>query len=208
MIKASDDRLLNERQRADKIVKYTVPKSNKKFSYRRISWDKYMRNEYDGFFSVRSSIIPLTTIDDKLYWLLGSFHDYPRYILADFGGGCVINQGRERSRQSPFSCAITEVHEESKGLLTQPILKMIGSLNSDDFQIYEGKNYNTKEKLYFFFIPLFYNDIAEIPNIFNNSPDIKEKLGPLDFYLESDIYDKKYLTTYNLTNFIDYLKKL
>lgn len=218
----TDDRKLSESMKKQNIAHYTIPRT--KYEYATISWDDYMRNVYDGYVTIRSSIIPVTTIESKTHWLLGSFHDYPKYICMDFGGSCVLKEGRERNRQSPFGCAMAELHEEGKGLLTQVILRSIGVLSVDKLHIYVGKtsqqadpslskpNERTKnvpkkieEKVFFFFVPVDYEEIKAIINIFNDTPDINEKLGPLGLYSETDIFSRKILTTHHLTDFINNL---
>lgn len=205
MKKWTDDRNLSSEEKAKKIKRYTQPK--KRFKYNRISWDSYIRDEYDGYQTERSSFIPVTRINYQTYWLLGSFHDYPKEICMDFGGSCLLRQGKERNRQSPFGCAISELHEESKGLLTQNILKNIGILKKDSFHIYVGKDSLSKIKVFFFFIPFDYNETKNLINTFNTTPDVKEKLGPMDIYLEKDILNQKCLTTNYLTDFVNFLKK-
>lgn len=199
----NDERKLSQQEREKNIIKYTRPKV--RYEYSMISWNDYIGNKYDGYATVRSSIIPVTTINDETYWLLGSFHDYPGYICTDFGGNCVFKDRKEKNRQTPFGCAITEVHEESKGLLTQTMLKNIGMLDEDKFHIYVGKSNRPDEKVFFFFVPIDYEEAKAIIYIFNNSPNIDEKFGPLDLYKEKDIFEGKILTTHNLTDFVDNL---
>ena len=203
MRKWTDDRKLSTKEKDKKIIKYTQPKI--KYEYSTITWDDYMRNKYDGYKTIRSSIIPIASINDKTHWLLGSFHDYPRYICMDFGGSCIIEEGREINRQFPFGCAINELHEESKGLLTQVILKNIGITDPNQLHIYVGKARRPETKVFFFFVPVDYEEIKSIIDIFNSTPDIDEKLGPIDFYSEEDIFTSKILTTHHLTDFIDNL---
>jgi hypothetical protein len=219
----TDDRKLSESMKKRNIAHYTVPRT--KYEYTTITWNEYMRNVYDGYVTTRSSIIPVTTIESKTYWLLGSFHDYPRYICMDFGGNCVMKEGRETNRQSPFGCAITELYEESKGLLTQTILKSIGVLDLTQLHIYVGRTKDSKivdsvrpnpserktvqknigEKVFFFFVPVDYEEVKGIINVFNNTPDVDEKLGPIDLYSETDIFSRKILTTHHLTDFVNNL---
>jgi hypothetical protein len=199
----TDDNGLSKKEKERNIIRYTVPKKN--YQYEKITWDDYIRNKHDGYVNVRSSIIPVTVVNDEDYWLLGSFHDYPNYICSDFGGSCILKEGRERNKQAPFGCAITELHEESKGLLTQIILKSIGTTQKEDLQIYLGKATRPEEKLFFFFVPVNYEEVRPIIDLFNNTPDIDEKFGPLAFYHQDDILKKKVLTTHHLTDFINFL---
>ena len=46
--------------------KYTEPKI--KYKYRRMAWGEYISDDYTGYRTIRSSIIPVTTIKDKTYW--------------------------------------------------------------------------------------------------------------------------------------------
>ena len=201
--------------RQQRIKKYTEPKI--RYRYRRMSWDNYISDEYTGYRTVRSSIIPVTTINGETYWLLGSFWDFPKEILTDIGGACKMWEPKaikgqppprkqERNRKSNFGCAIIELYEESKGLLVKPVLKFLGSLDNDDIYIYEGIDYKQKERVIFIFVPLDYNEIRFIPEQFISLPDpIYEKLGPIDFYAEEDILAKRYYTSRNLTDFVNFL---
>ena len=42
--------------------------------------------------------------------------------------------------------------------------------------------------------------MKELINKFNIIPDTDKKFGPIDFYSEEDIFNKKVLTTSNLTD--------
>ena len=196
-------------------IGYTTPKV--RYRYELTNWNDYMANKYDGYRNIRSSFIPVTTINDETYWLLGSFWDYPNDILADFGGSCKmweppaikgkpVPKSQERNRQAPFGCAMIELHEESKGLLDQPILRSLGILDKNGFQIYQGKDDRRKEKVYFMFIPLNYEEVKDIPTIFETLPNPEtEKFGPLGFYKETDILQNKFRPTRNLQDFINFL---
>src|SRR5680860_487002 len=101
---------------------YTIPRV--RYRYERVSWEIFLDNTYDTYKTVRSSFIPYTVINDEYYWLLGSFFDYPRDILADFGGSCIVfdppvkylQKGARQMRnyQHAFGCAMLELNEESK----------------------------------------------------------------------------------------------
>ncbi len=196
--------------------KYTEPKI--KYKYRRMNWGEYISDDYKGYRTIRSSIIPVTTIKDKTYWLLGSFWDFPKEILTDMGGMCKMwdpkgikgqrpPKDQEKNRKSNFGCAIIELHEESKGLLVKPVLRSLGSLDNKDIYIFEGIDYNAKERVIFIFAPLKYDEIKDFPEIFLELEDsIYEKLGPIDFYLEQDILDKQVKTSRNLTDFVNYIR--
>lgn len=205
-----DDRKLSDVEKQRKIESYTIPK--KTYNYSNATWDDYISNKWDGYRTIRSSIIPITVIDGKTYWILGSFHDYPRYILTDFGGNCVLQEGKETNRQTAFGCAILEVHEESKGLLTQMILRNIGLIEKQTMEIYIGKINNSRrgqdDKVYFFFVPVNYEEIKQVIETFNSTSDISEKFGPLDFYEEEVLLsktEKQFLTSFNLTDLIKHL---
>ena len=165
-----------------------------------------MNKTTDGLQMVRSGIIPYLIHENKIHWLLGSFHDYPNEILMDFGGSCVTKRGANENK-SPFGCAIQELEEESKGLLTQNILKMIGSTDPNMFHIYVGKNHRENKKVYFFFVPIIYAEVYQIMLNFNNTPDRDEKLGPMGIYPDTEIFEGRYLTTHNLTDFVNSLKE-
>ena len=72
---------------------------------------------------------------------------------------------------------------------------------------YRGVNENNKEYVWFVMVPLPYELVNDIPEEFETSPYVLkgEELGPLDFYREEDILNKKYRTSRNLTDFINYL---
>lgn len=192
--------------------KYTYPDVN--YDYKIVPWEAFMDNKYTGYTTIRSSFIPYTIINGENYWLLGSFVDFPNDILADFGGSCIVwdpprqyAQGKHQHRnyQHQFGCAMLELNEESKRLLVQPVLK---SLGTNKPTVYLG--YDNKNKTHVWFVKVFlpYEEIQNIPNDFVNTPlVINEKLGPLAFYKESDILNKKHRTSKNLTDFVDYLRK-
>ena len=187
-------------QRQELIKRYTKPK--KRYDYRRIIFDEYMNYDKQPDTVVRrSSYIPYTVINGEKYWLLGSFWDYPRQILTDFGGSCQY-EGNKRINLSPFGCATKELHEESKGLLTRPVLAQIALANPD---IYLGRK--AKELVYFVFVPLTLEDAQILIGEINSKEYSKERLGPVDLYAESDILNRKYLTSNFLTDFVDYLRK-
>ena len=63
--------------------------------------------------SIRSGVIPYTTINNEIYWLMGiSKH----YLWSDFGGGCKVAKG-----ETPYLCLIRETNEETNGLLTKVV---------------------------------------------------------------------------------------
>lgn len=194
---------------------YTRPKTE--YKYEIVPWEAYLDNTYTGYKSVRSSFIPYVMIDNEKYWLLGSFHDFPRDILMDFGGSCILwdppkqyAQGRSQMRnyQHQFGCAMLELNEESKGLLVQPVLRSLGTVKPT---VYRGTDERKKEYVWFVMVPLPYEAVGGIPGLFVDAPYVLqgEKLGPLDFYKESDVInpDSKYRTARNLTDFVSYLRK-
>ena len=92
---------------------FTVPKV--KYEYKIVPWEVFLDNTYTGYKSVRSSFIPYVFINNEKYWLLGSFHDFPKDILMDFGGSCILwdpprqyAQGKhqEKHYQHQFGCAM------------------------------------------------------------------------------------------------------
>ena len=175
----------------------------------------FMDNTYDIYKTVRSSFIPYVTINNERYWVLGSFHDFPKDILMDFGGTCIIwdppkkllsrGQQQKSHYQHQFGCAILELQEESKGLLVKPVLKSLGTQPID---VFLGTNDFHKEYVWFVMVPLDYQEVKNIVNIFDKTVDVNkaEKLGPMGIYKESDILNKKFRTSRNLTDFVNYLK--
>ena len=195
------------------IDNWTIPRV--KYEYEIVPWEVFLDNTYTGYKSVRSSFIPYVTIDNKKYWLLGSFHDYPRDILMDFGGSCVIwdpprehAQGKHQQQhyQHQFGCAMLELNEESKGLLVQPVLRSLGTVKP---VVYRGTDHRNKEYVWFVMVPLPYEVIKNIPAEFETAPYVlkTEKLGPLGFYQESKLLNNNYRSARNLTDFINYLSK-
>jgi hypothetical protein len=196
-----------QKQYKTKGEEYTVPRT--RYKYKRVSWAEYMDKTPEHAFTRRSSFIPYTYINNEKYWLLGSFHDFPKDILMDFGGSCII--GKHDDYQHQFGCAVLELNEESKGLLVQPVLK---SLGTEDPIIYKGvsrpRRKGSKDIYsWFVMVRLDYNDIKDIPDKFQRAEYILkgEELGPLGFYRESDILLGKHRSSRDLTDFVSYLKK-
>ena len=222
LIKPRNPRTISEKKcvriRSQKVIKgdkYTIPRV--RYKYKPVSWEVFMSNIYDGYKTVRSSFIPYIIKNNEKYWILGSFHDFPKDILMDFGGSCIIwdppkkSRHRERRRyyQHQFGCAMLELNEESKGLLVKPVLRSLGEKTPI---IYRGTDFNRKEDVWFVMVKLDYDDLKGIGKEFDEAPYVLkgEKLGPVDFYRESDIIDPdgKYRTSRNLTDFIDYYRLL
>lgn len=209
----SDDRRLTPEVRQRRIITYTRPKTN--YFYKKVTWNEYIQDkenvketsrfQNNRFKTILSSFIPYTSYENQIYWLLGSFHDYPREILMDFGGNCLSKRGNQM--YSAFDCAMKELDEESKGLLTNLVWEVLDNLDKRYLQIYEGTNYRSREKVYFFLIPLPYDEIKPIILNFNILPNIDEKLGPMNIYLERDVLNREYLTTHNLTDFINFFRR-
>ena len=188
---------------------YVIPRV--RYDYQQSNWKNYMSNEYDGYRTIRSSFIPYILYKDQKYWILGSFHDFPKDILMDFGGSCKLFDpptGRKQKidYQHRFGCAILELNEESKGLLVRPVLKSLGLVNPD---IYRGLDRTKKEDVWFVLVELDPKDIIDLSERFERAPKVLkgEELGPLDFYSEQEIIDKKYRTSRNLTDFVDSLRR-
>ena len=168
---------------------------------------KFGNGEYKLF---RSSIIPIVNIDGVNHWLLGSFADYAETgnpILSDFAGRCERYDMKEPCPAT--ACALRELNEESKGLLIGPVKEAMK--NPRNVAVFEGVNEEVKEKVYFIFVSLKYEDVSEIPNLFSQTDmsemnkNKKEKLGPLSFYKQTDIKSFKFRTAKNLTDFLFYL---
>lgn len=194
---------------------YTIPKV--RYKYEPVQWEVFLDNTYDTYKTVRSSFVPYVNINDQRYWLLGSFHDFPKDILMDFGGSCVLfdpprqylgpNQRQMRNYQHQFGCAMLELNEESKGLLVKPVLKSLGT--SDGIGVYRGSDDIKKEYVWFVMVPLDHSEVQNIINQFEGAPYVLkgEKLGPISLYRETDVLNKNHRTSKNLTDFIDYLNK-
>lgn len=206
----SDDTKLSEAQREKKIIHYTTPRQS--FVYKRIPFEDYMSKSKDDYATTRSGIIPLVAYNGITYWLLGSFHDYPGEILMDFGGGTVIEEkikGKwEANRQYPFGAAMLELEEESRGVLTLPVMKGLGAYKGKtNIIVYEGKDPSRKEKVYFLIVPIDPVDGLAAPEKFNQAPSRGENFGPMGLYPEIEVIDGKYKTTHVLTGFLEYMKK-
>ena len=190
----------------------TVPRFT--YQYQQVSWEVFMDNTYDGYKTVRASFIPYVTHNKEEYWLLGSFYDYPKDILTDFGGNCIIfdpptkylqpGDRQFRYYQHAFGCAVLELNEESKGLLVKPVL---ASLGTHEITVYRGTDDKRKEYVWFLMVPLDYTTIRLIIDKFEFTSQITdEKLGPLDLYRLSDIINRKFRTSRNLTDFVNFLR--
>ena len=191
------------------LLDWIIP--NEEFKYREINkqTEKEFIKEYcdvTNYKLKRSSIIPFVNRNGENCWLLGSFHDYEKTkypILADFAGSC---EEKDKNDCAPLNCAMRELNEESKGLLPNIVRNAIR--NSNNFVIFEGKN--TKgDILYFMFVKLNYEDVKDIPDKFSKIKEIKgqEKFGPLRFYRQSDILNREYRTSKNLTDLVSMLKE-
>ena len=158
----------------------------------------------------RSSIIPVVNIDGVNHWILGSFADYAdteNPILSDFAGRCESYDLKEKCPVT--ACAMRELEEESKGLLTKYVTEAM--TNPRNVAVFEGVNEDKKEKVYFIFVSLKYEDTKEVPSQFSKTDmseinkNKKEKLGPIAFYKQSDVKNFKFRTAKNLTDFIFFL---
>ena len=191
---------------------HTVPRFT--YQYEQVSWEVFMDNTYDGYKTVRASFIPYVKHQEEEYWLLGSFYDFPRDILTDFGGSCIIfdpppqylKPGGKQFRyyQHAFGCAVLELNEESKGLLVKPILAALGT---QEIIVFRGTDNKRKEYIWFILIPLDYAILRSVIDKFESTINItEEKLGPLDLYKLSDIINRKFRTSRNLTDFVNFLR--
>lgn len=209
--------------------KWTIPEVNyvyKEIPYVGINGDYGVKeNDYK---LVRSSIIPIINMDGENYWLLGSFHDYVGIgdpILTDFGGR------KEKKTETALDCALRELKEESKGLLTVPVLDALNykdslfpkskpqnnkgqnnkkslSVRERKVTVFEGRDDENKQKIFFFIVVLNYNDVKDIPKKFEKMPYLtKEKLGPINFYPQNAIRSRGLRTSKNLTDFVSYLNQ-
>ena len=190
----------------EKHKKYTKPKIN--YKYEQVSWEMFM-NDTGDYKTVRSSFIPYIKSFGEDYWILGSFHDH-RDILTDFGGSCILFGSfkgiQRRNYQHAFGCAMLELNEESKGLLVKPVL---ASLGLNEIAIYRGIDELRKEYVWFVMVPLNYHVAKIAVDSFEVTPNISnELLGPINFYRYNDIINKKYRTSRNLTDFVNYLRTL
>ena len=109
------------------------------------------------------------------------------------------------------ACAMRELEEESKGLLTNIVRDAMKNVRN--VAVFEGVNEEKREKIYFLFVSLKYEDTSEIPRLFSQTDmsemnkNKKEKLGPIAFYKQSDVKNFKFRTAKNLTDFIFLLNK-
>lgn len=191
---------------------YTQPKTE--YYYEKVPWEAFLDNTYTGYKTIRSSFIPFVKRNGKCYWVLGSFHDYPKDILTDFGGSCIhwdpprqyIQKGQKQMRnyQHQFGGAMVELYEESKGLLVQPVL---GSLAKNKPKVFRGTDDIKKEYVWFVMVELDYENIKNIGKQFQKTPYVSEdeEFGPIDFYEESHILTGKYRSSRNLNDFINFL---
>lgn len=202
------------------LILWTIP--SKIYDYKELNkrsnnfWNKYCNSTN----TIRSSIIPFVNFEGKKIWLLGSFHDYDNTenpILTDFGGKC---EAEDRRNKCPnLRCAMRELEEESKNLLSEVINSAIQ--NQDNYTVFEGtyiKNKHSKypknEHIYFMFVQVKYDDVKDIPTLFSQKKSESlelgkqvEKLGKLGFYDQNDLLNFKYRTSKNLTDLIMYFNK-
>lgn len=166
---------------------------------------------------VRASYIPYITTEKDIYWLLGSFHDYPE-IKVDFGGACDQNEDAE-------TCATRELGEETQNVLIEPVKNALDQGKVTVFKGYGNKDRTNKIKVIFFIMVNIDTDFEMLDSIQdtidkkfkekfkNNEPEKDDLFGPLGFYSESDILNNRginnrpFYTSYNLTDFIHYYRK-
>lgn len=205
------------RQR-DNLINWMIPVEE--FQYREISPETLLYNQERNsrIKTWRAGIIPVVKIGGEQHWLLGSFWENfsAGRILTDLGGKCK-NQGN--NKESPLSCALRETREETKGLLNPVIEKAIynSQEKKGNYTIFEGYNKKRNQNIYFYFVFVDYEDVKDIPYQFSQIYELpikdkngkfqkgEERLGPLGFYKQSDILNRKERTARNLTDFVSYL---
>jgi len=206
------------------LLDWTLPRINYKYELFEMNnileYNKYCsRNNYK---IVRSSIIPVVKINNENHWILGTFHDYKdqeNLIIADFGGKCEKEDETKQNilgfepeetyyfRCKPLNCALRELEEESRGVLTKIIKERIQ--NYQNIVVFEGSNYNRKEKIYFMFVLLDYNEVKDAPYNFQQKKQKEkkgEKLGNINFFPQNDIFSRKLRTSRDLTDLITNIK--
>lgn len=200
-------------KRAD-LIEWMIPKVN--YKYREVSPQEVENSlEQNNIYLARSSIIPVIKIHDQNFWFLGSFREYFKgeRILSDFGGTCKYvkylrhEEDNKKSSESPLKCALRETREETKGLLNDSIENAIEKGN---YTIFEGKGKekgSTREHvIYFYVVFVDYRDIKDLPTKYLKAKKlVKEKLGPLGFYLQANILNRVHRTARNLTDFVSFL---
>ena len=191
------------------------------YEYKEVN-QNFAKSNYENYRVGRSGIIPVVRIDKNNLWLLGSFWENFKEgrILTDFGGKCenitnkdkryskTKDKGKEKEKEvinaeSPLECALREMREETKGLLNKPIENAI---QKGTYTIFEGSNGEKQRRIYFYFVFIDYEDVKDIPDLFLTTPKtVSERLGPLNFYKQSDILSRRYRTARNLTDFVSFL---
>ena len=159
---------------------------------------------------VRSSFIPYIIIDEQIYWLLGSFHDFPE-VKVDFGGKC-------RKGENPIKCAFRELREETRGVLVEPVRQALADGRAVVFKGYNNhRSVKHYDKRVIFILVNMTNQLDDLDKIqfsIDSVPTItKEKFGPLNFYAERDIFHGRdsqnrgirLYTSYALTDFVQFL---
>ena len=175
-------------------------KDNNLYRYKRVSPDEIYKFQPKVR---RSSYIPYIVDKSEIYWLLGSFIDFPE-IKVDFGGKC--------NEKKPYDCSTRELKEETHGVLVKPIHQ---ALKDNRATVFKGTN---KKGATTFFIMVNMTDhldeLDEIQKEINIASVYKpvvtdEDFGPLGFYNEKDIYKgvdrktgKNIYTAFTLTDFI------
>lgn len=203
------------RQR-DNLIDWMIPVEV--FQYREIAPDTLLYNQERNINdrrapkTWRSGIIPVVKIQGEQYWILGSFWESfaAGRILTDLGGKCKWN------KESPLVCALRETKEETKGLLN-PIIEKTIEKGKESYTIFEGYNKKRNQNIYFYFVFVDYEDVKDIPYQFSQIYELpvkdkngkfnkgEERLGPLGFYKQSDILNRKERTARNLTDFVSFL---
>lgn len=123
--------------------------------------------------TVRSGVIPYTYVtypngESEILWLMGTLVS-GRY--SDFGGSCYPSKG-----ETPYTCMLREVDEESNGLLTEPVRQVLEKAfheqKENGVRVWIWINERRPEvKSYLVFVYLDYYPLANISQEFTENEE-------------------------------------
>ena len=100
----------------------------------------------------RAGVIPYSEVGSEVYWLMGVS---PTGRLSDFGGGCRPSKG-----EIAVNCLLRETHEESSGLVTEPVRQSIGA--GRGLIVWKARSRAGPPYRYLLFAPIVYYDYSTL----------------------------------------------
>lgn len=177
------------------------------------NFNEFIHRDFKNNITIRAGCIPYTIIDDKNYWLMGSFVD--KEVLTDFGGNCELafsqnplnRKLNDKNFQIPLGCILNEIDEESKGLLLKPILNSLANIEPI---VYRGRKTYTRNhsEIWMMFVYLTPAVVLDFIKKFPRTQALTDELfGPIALYSDEDIISGQYDVSPNLQDFIHFLNK-